>query len=465
MPVILFKPYLKSILITFAGITFTAVELLLTESGSLKLILAPLILIPASLSILYPTTFPLFFIASSFFFWDFGLTLPQWTYFNTSDYLFPLLILFTLGGKKLSLPKWGAATATENIARHSIPLMLGLFSLIAVFSQLTIIASLNESSLLRALIFSYHCIQLPITFLILTSYFRHHSTAIPAKAVLALMCFQIVLVFSQQLFKSNDAVAHGTYGHHAMIGNIMLISIAWCTAFLLTARNQVFKVLSGVLAFCSLLAIIFSQSRSALTGIVLALAIMLAASFKLTKKFILSSAITIFIVGLLYFLTPLNLIIYNTLHASPIGLDMSSYSRFFIWRGAWDFFIHSPWQIKLLGHGMGQYSLIPYHLWLEAGKYTSGAHNNFLQALIETGALGLIVFAGLFFVILKELWRQRKDNQFSRFFFYGTIALLGSGFTQETFWFQNSFGSFWLFYTCCLSIVLCRNNKATVAVS
>lgn len=459
----LLKSNYKTALLAIAGVAFTALELSLINGGSKRLLLVPFLLVPVFFSILYSWSFPLFFVASTFFVFGVGIPTPSWTYLGISDFGFLVLILFYLGDKYKPEELHTKVVTTIKNPNNGVFYMLLIFSAITLFSQLTIIASLNESDLLRALIFAYHSIQLPIAFKILSRFFKYNSTVPCKKIVLFLMVFQIILVFLQYFMaidnNSDDNMPHGTYMHHAMIGNIMLISISWCVAFFLTTRKRVLKIVFGVSTLSSLLAIIFSASRSAITGLAIAFAIFALVNFKLSKKFIFFTAFSIVTLAGLFILTPLKHIIEHTFHSTPVGIDVSSFGRLWIWMGGWEYFLHAPWYIKLFGHGMGQYTLIPYRLWIQIGKFTSGAHNNLLHVLIETGIIGLVAFLSLFFVILKELWKQGKNNSFSRYFFYSTIALLGSGFTQETFWFQSSFGSFWLFYICCLAIVLAHSGE------
>ena len=93
-----------------------------------------------------------------------------------------------------------------------------------------------------------------------------------------------------------------------------------------------------------------------------------------------------------------------------------------------------------------------------SSKAASGAHNNLLHVLCEIGIFGLIIYILFFYNVLKGLYRY-FNNPLSKAYFFLTIALLASGITQETFWFQKAFGSFWLFYMLFLAIILQNNQK------
>jgi O-antigen ligase len=301
-------------------------------------------------------------------------------------------------------------------------------------------------------------IELPIALLLLSVWYRCVTTKLDIIAISAIFVFQSSLVFYQYLFQG-AIMPGGTYHHHGMIGNVMTISLGWHIALFFKAKTKTPKILYAVLSLVALLAILFSESRSSLVGIGISALLFIALHFRLNKMYIFSLLFSLVFAYLLLQYSPLQQTIDRTFNSSPAGLDPSSLGRILIWKGGWNYFVNAPLLIKLFGHGIGQYITVPYEFWVEMGRLTSGAHNNLLHVLIETGIVGLIVFIIVFIKILSELWKIREINLFAKYMFYSTIALLASGLTQETFWFQNSFGSFWLFYICCLSIAFAQNKQ------
>jgi hypothetical protein len=74
--------------------------------------------------------------------------------------------------------------------------------------------------------------------------------------------------------------------------------------------------------------------------------------------------------------------------------------------------------------------------------YGNGAHNNFLQFLIETGILGLSVFLLFLYTMSKNLLAASKymrysfENSIARFVWIGLIGLIFTMFVGETFYAQ-----------------------------
>src|SRR5690606_22961270 len=72
--------------------------------------------------------------------------------------------------------------------------------------------------------------------------------------------------------------------------------------------------------------------------------------------------------------------------------------------------------------------------------YGNGAHNNFLQFLIETGVIGLSVFLLFLYTMSKNLLVAGKyrpyslENSIARFVWIGLIGLIFTMFVGETFY-------------------------------
>ncbi|MBE9015944.1 hypothetical protein C7Y66_14030 [Chroococcidiopsis sp. CCALA 051] len=96
-------------------------------------------------------------------------------------------------------------------------------------------------------------------------------------------------------------------------------------------------------------------------------------------------------------------------------------------------------------------------LWFFGGGFGSAidsgsnAHMLYLHIIIETGLIGLLIFAFLFYKILSLLYEYEQGT---KPVFWVTIALLFSSMTQETFYPTPAFGHFIGFYLCCLALAL-----------
>ncbi|NLP03312.1 MAG: O-antigen ligase family protein [Fibrobacter sp.] len=246
----------------------------------------------------------------------------------------------------------------------------------------------------------------------------------------------------------------GTYIHHGMLGNVMVLSIGFGIYKSASANTWLFRIIYAIYTFASIYTLIISRSRSTLLGVIVSIAFFIFFySWKVSKRITAGVIICILLISVI-FMPEIMSIKNATFSASDTGtLDRSSIGRLLIWRGAVKHFLNSSIPEKIIGSGMGSFTTIKYDHYLEIGRFTTGAHNNLLHAAIELGIVGLLLFLAVFGVQLYQLSKMKKDL-FAQIYFFITIALLFSGMTQETFWFQPVFGNFWMLQMIFLALAL-----------
>jgi O-antigen ligase len=252
----------------------------------------------------------------------------------------------------------------------------------------------------------------------------------------------------------------GTYAHHAMLGNMMTIALSLFLYRLLNSTTFKLKIVYGAGILTSVYIMIISGSRSGLLGLILSLVIFTVLHFKIKKIYFFYLSVLIVLSFIILLFTPLHEIIQNTVNNEHTKtIDLSSYGRLLILKGAIYNFLHIDVFHKLFGIGFGNFYTINYPFVLFSNaKHASGAHNNFLHVLTETGILGLIIFIILFGIIIFELAKKSKHDTLAFSFLFATVALLFSGLTQETFWFQPVFGAFWMCYSLFVGLILIDKN-------
>jgi len=309
-------------------------------------------------------------------------------------------------------------------------------------------------------------IQLPVLFYIFLYYPLNNKKKeffISTCIILSLLELPIALYQNSTMDNTSSselsAYVNGTFPmHHASLAMMMLFAFFFSIYRILTTKSKIYIIINLLFASIFSYLIIISRTRSILVGIFFACIVFILLSlFKFNKKYFLYVILIMFSILITYKATPLESVIMGTIKSRETqSLDLSSYSRLIIWHEAVNHFIDTDIVQKLFGVGIGAFGTIPFSNVLWGSKSANGAHNNYLHVLSETGIVGLVGFLILFFYILKTLY-NRSSCVLSRCYFYLTIALLASGATQETFWFQYAFGSFWLFYIFFLAIILNNN--------
>ncbi len=243
--------------------------------------------------------------------------------------------------------------------------------------------------------------------------------------------------------------------HHSMLANMITFSLGFTLCKLLDASSLKKKIIYGVLAFTFLDMIIFSGSRGNITGIFCAGIIVSILRIRPKPIHLVYIVSIILMAVILIQFSPLRDIISGTVRSKETGtLDMSSLGRLYVWKGAVDHYLKASILEKTFGIGIANFATIQYPYFIFHAKHASGAHNNFLHVLLETGICGLVLFMTYFIMVLVKLFRQSKNDRLALAYFFITLALLISGVTQETFWFQPAFGLLWLFHMSLLALIL-----------
>jgi len=101
------------------------------------------------------------------------------------------------------------------------------------------------------------------------------------------------------------------------------------------------------------------------------------------------------------------------------SLEVTEGKRAAMRRGAWHIFLDRP----LAGTGLGTFQIVyPRYETLYDGKIVNHAHNDYLEALAETGVLGGFCYAWFLLVLLLKSLSRFRENDFS---FAGALQLSG----------------------------------------
>ena len=182
------------------------------------------------------------------------------------------------------------------------------------------------------------------------------------------------------------------------VGDIGAIIAIICCNRLLTRRPGVTKALYGVLLAVSLITLAVSQARSPIIGFVTAAAFVL-----LLTKHIGTIGFLSVVTVLLASLTKAGDILWEYIQRGQTPEAFQSLSgRVDWWSFGWQKILESP----VIGHG--SYAGARFLALSELGETsTSSIHNTYVEILLGTGFLGLILFlaglAGIWFVIVRAL--------------------------------------------------------------
>lgn len=375
---------------------------------------------------------------------------------DVTDLLFPFFVLSNLSQIPRRLP--------VGLIKIIVPLLIFIAGMI--ISMLFNFFQHPVSLSIAMPWFVYEAIQLPVVIYMLYRFFYNNKERIN-KAITLLIAaslIQIPLVLYQTIYADTGDVlrtgVHGTFlYHHSLIAMVFLTLLPLFITVLIESKKSYMKLFASILTLFGLYIIVASGSRSLLLGLLSGLGFYVFTNIRWNKQSILILMIMPLVGLFLYFFTPLQDIFKHTFQSSTGSIDTSSLSRLLIWRGSVDNFQSGSVLHKIWGIGAGMYRTLSYDFVIWGGtKGATGAHNNYLHVLLEAGIVGVISLGVHFLYLLKALLKQSKKDLASRLFFFAVIGLLVSGITQETFWFQPAFGSFWSFFMIVFVLITIRSR-------
>lgn len=378
-----------------------------------------------------------------------------------TDLLFPIIMVsFLLSKKRLS--ENASTLSFSRVERH---LLLSLSILLAssILSLFINVVGITGISLLTSGVFIFRLLQLVVMLFVILKQFANEKVALTTtKIVCWAMFLQLPVILFQYLVlyvgvDGDDIHQVGTMPHHHSVIAMVAVSVIPLVFFYYKKDLKIAKkLLLAVCVFALLYLVFLSETRSLMLGIAIALFFYGFFSIRFSIK-TLYAALGIIVACTIFWYLPITqkLVSETFMSGDSSGLDPSSYSRLFIWKGAWESFVKASLSQKLFGQGIGLYSTIEYDFVIWGGaRSATGAHNNFLHVLVETGVVGLAAWLYHFAVILYFSFKKGACKLVRHSLGLVTLALIFSGIGQETFWLQSAFGSYWFFFTIILALVL-----------
>lgn len=194
--------------------------------------------------------------------------------------------------------------------------------------------------------------------------------------------------------------------------NISAVALMFPFFFFMFDKSRFSKVTLLITTFC----IIATLSRGGVVSVLFALATLLVVSKPKNKlligfSFLLGAVISLFIY--LMFIESLQPILEKRLTGASTGGG-----RFEVWNNALDLFELRP----MLGHGIFTFRYVS-DINFDVAKF---AHNTYLEIMVETGAVGLILFFVFCFSVLLQSFLLFVQRSECRFLFPLTVAVFFS---------------------------------------
>ncbi|MEK7263876.1 MAG: O-antigen ligase family protein [Bacteroidota bacterium] len=225
----------------------------------------------------------------------------------------------------------------------------------------------------------------------------------------------IIADYSRQLIS--------TFGNSAYFGGFLAMMIPFVAGQLFATSSRKKKYILGFLLLFSIVLLVFTRTRSAWIATAISSVFFIFLAFPKNKKNIL------YFIGVCMLLLLADVFFFHTIlqRFENIFQEQSSFSRrldFYI--GSFNAFLSSP----IIGKGFGSFEV--FYAMLRSNEYwisksedvVAHAHNEYLEILSESGAVGMIAFLFVLFVAGKFIFQKLYRDETSRLHRFPVIGIM-----------------------------------------
>lgn len=333
---------------------------------------------------------------------------------------------------------------TKEVFRH--PIILILFSIFCSY----VLSSFTSSYSYSDSIYQTLKVGLFIVFLLaITKEFNENRGLIFKSGMIfslltsLLAFFQIVMSLLNGNLGSEINQITGTMANKNLLSSVLFLAIPFNIYCVYLSKSKIWKILAIVSLISTLLVVLFLQTRAVYIALLLSCIIFVIVKFKSLKKVVFLSSLIALTTSC--FIVLLNAIqIESDSYVNRLKVELNDIvnlretlnkqnslsTRYELYKNSINIIKENP----LTGVGPGNWRLeIP-----KAGLYrTKGEtgnsivqrpHNDFLWVTSESGILSGLLYALLFFFVLKNLYFLSKDSSPRERVFYSTVFSVISGY-------------------------------------
>ena len=347
-----------------------------------------------------------------------------------------VVLVFLLMSKGLLL--------TKEVFRHPIILILFCIFCSYVLSTFTSSYSYSDS------IYQTLKVGLFLVFLLaITKEFNENRGLIFKSGMIfslltsLLAISQIVMSLLNGNLESEINQITGTMANKNLLSSVLFLAIPFNIYCIYLSKSKIWKILAIVSLISTLLVVLFLQTRAVYIALLLSCIIFVIVKFKTFKKVVfLSSLITLTTYCFIVLLNAIQVESDSYVNRLKVGLNdivnlretlnkqNSLSTRYELYKNSINIIKENP----LTGVGPGNWRLeIPkaglYRTKGETGnRIVQRPHNDFLWVASESGILSGLLYALLFFFVLKNLYFLSKDSSPRERVFYSTVFSVISGY-------------------------------------
>lgn len=242
----------------------------------------------------------------------------------------------------------------------------------------------------------------------------------------------------EEMFENIKTRVYSFFDNPNVLGEFLVLTIPVAVALLWNRVKDVHKLLFAVVLLCMSGCMIFTWSRGAWLGMLLAVGLFLIIY---DKRWILAGVLMILLLPIALYLTG-NMAIIERFISIGNTQDTSTAYRVSIWNASVNM-IGDFW-VGGIGIGSDAYTTIYPTYALPGARFALHSHNLYLQFFVETGIVGIIALFCVLFGFLKNVFNRNVVKRIKTSNIAKIVVALGTGFLG--FMFQGLTDYVWYNY-------------------
>jgi putative inorganic carbon (HCO3(-)) transporter len=242
----------------------------------------------------------------------------------------------------------------------------------------------------------------------------------------------------EKMFTGIERRVYSFFNNPNVLGEFLVLTIPVVVALIWNKLKDSHKVLFSVILVFMVACMIFTWSRGAWLGMMIALALFLVIS---DKRWVPAGILVLFLVPVGLYLTG-NAAILERFMSIGNTADTSTAYRVSIWQASIEMI--SDFLVGGIGIGSDAFTVIYPSYALSGANFALHSHNLYLQILVETGLIGIISLLAVLLGFLKTVFATNIVRKIKTSDMAKILVALGTGFLG--FMFQGLTDYVWYNY-------------------
>lgn len=231
----------------------------------------------------------------------------------------------------------------------------------------------------------------------------------------------------EKMFENIGKRVYSFFNNPNVLGEFLVLTIPICIALVWNKVRKSHRVFFAIISVSAIMCMVFTWSRGAWLGLILAMAIFLVIS---DRRWILAGVMAVLLLPVLLYATGNTAIIERFMSIGNTA-DTSTAYRVSIWKASVG--IIGDFWFRGIGIGSDAYQKIYPAYALPGAEFALHSHNLYLQYIVETSVIGFASLLGIILGYVKNVFSSGVVTQIKKSDIAKIVVALGAGFVGFLF--------------------------------